>query len=162
MSLTLTLYTTGTVKTQPFFARRQPVARLRACELILSARAAGERLLAGARRFVPAGIDSIRRFCPALDDTCRRGGVMGTRSAGGKGGCRCRHPDLGGFRLLYPSGPGLRGWDRLCLGSLGPEFGIRLVPGPADFCERIFDYEDYWKTVPFLIPKMRKGVRRGG
>lgn len=125
---------------KPFFAAGSLLLAWVGLRLILSAWASGQRLwLAPAVLFL-AGLIHTLFFALPFDDTYRR---EGGRAQGLPGGSVRPLPpprNLVVFRLLYLPGPGLRGMGAAAFvpGTLGPESGIRLVPGPADFCERIF------------------------
>ena len=73
---------------------------------------------------------------------------------------RCRHPGIWWFFGCFTClGLACGGWDRLllCLGLSALNLGYAWYQDRLIFVKEFSDYEDYRKTVPFLIPKMRKG-----
>ena len=113
---------------KPFFAAGSLLLAWVGLRLILSAWASGERLwLAPAVLFL-AGLIHTLFFALPFDDTYRREADGHKVCRAGAYG-RCRHPGI------WWRGMGAAAFVP---GTLGPESGIRLVPGPVDFCERIF------------------------
>lgn len=84
----------------------------------------------------------------------------GTRSAGRERTAAAATPGIWWFFGCFIClGLACGGWERLllCLGLSALNLGYAWYQDRLIFVKEFSDYEDYRKTVPFLIPKMRKG-----
>ncbi len=144
---------------KPFFAAGSLLLTGVGLRLIAAAWTAGVRLWLLPAAFFLAGLIHTLFFILPFDDTYRQEAdghkVCRTGAYG-----RCRHPGIWWFFGCFTClGLACGGWERLllCLTLSVLNLGYAWYQDRLIFVREFSDYEDYRKTVPFLIPKMRNG-----